>query len=302
MKKFIRNILVYGLLFFLIANVIAFLVLYGLKKSSFYKPQFIENGVLENKFDYVVLGSSTGLTTLNTKIIDSITKKKGLNISLDDSSLSSHFLMLQHFYNLNKTTKKLVLAITPWDTETKSAKLNENDYRFLPYISEDYVHAYFSELEKRNFKVLTWSKFFPILGTSYYNLELFYPSIITVFDSKKRNRFDERGNYEYPNNSGLLKENDYQETNIVFNNNYFYKIKVFCKQHNIQLIVYQSPIYNNKVIFAKTHEFKIINHSNLIMDKKMFYDNIHVNKIGSKMCSEKFSDELLGLNSTLIKF
>ena len=107
MKKFIFKILVFGILFMVLANFLSYLVLFQLKKSNFYKPQFLANGVFQKNFDYVVLGSSTGLTTLDTKIIDSITGKKGLNISLDDSSLSSHYLMLQHFYKLDKKNKSL---------------------------------------------------------------------------------------------------------------------------------------------------------------------------------------------------
>ena len=185
---------------------------------------------------------------------------------------------------------------------TKSVKINENDYRFLPYINEKYVFDYFNHLEKRTIKILTWSKYFPILGTSYYNLELFYPSAFTVFDAKKRNRFDSKGNYSYPNSLGVLKDNEYFESKIVYNNKYFFKIKDFCKQHDIELIVYQSPIYNNKVIFSETADFKIINHSNLIKSKKMFYDNIHVNKAGSIICSNKVSNVIFGLDDNSAKF
>ena len=67
-----------------------------------YKNQFVKNGVKETEFDYVVLGSSTGLTTLDTKLIDEKMYTSGLNISMDDTSLSSHYLMLQYFLSLGK--------------------------------------------------------------------------------------------------------------------------------------------------------------------------------------------------------
>ena len=84
MKQFLKSIGLYGLISFLFFNGIAFLCLFFLSKSSFYKPSFVKNGVVNNSFDYVVLGSSTGLTTLDTKLIDSVTGMKGLNISMDD--------------------------------------------------------------------------------------------------------------------------------------------------------------------------------------------------------------------------
>lgn len=94
MKKFLTKIVLYTFFILLIGNGIAWLSLYFIGKSNLYKPQFVKNGVKEKYFDYVVLGSSTGLTTLDTKLIDEKLKTKGLNISMDDSALSSHYLML----------------------------------------------------------------------------------------------------------------------------------------------------------------------------------------------------------------
>src|SRR6478609_7980852 len=108
MKRFLIQMTIYAFVVLVIINAIAFLSLYSIRRSNFYKPQFIVNGVKENEFDYVVLGSSTGLTTLDTNLIDSLTNKNGLNISMDDSGLSSHYLMLRHFYEHNRTTKYLV--------------------------------------------------------------------------------------------------------------------------------------------------------------------------------------------------
>ena len=36
--------------------------------------------------------------------------------------------MLNHFYNCQKSTKKLILCVTPWDLISKEYKLNNNDY------------------------------------------------------------------------------------------------------------------------------------------------------------------------------
>ncbi|MGB4775135.1 MAG: hypothetical protein WBP45_08185, partial [Daejeonella sp.] len=134
MKRFLIKITIYALAICTTLNTTAFISLYFLRRSNFYKPQFIVNGISESELDYVVLGSSTGLTSLDTKLIDSITNKIGLNISIDDSGLASHYLMLQHFYEKNKTTKCLVLVITPWDISTPNPRLGNNDHRFLPNI------------------------------------------------------------------------------------------------------------------------------------------------------------------------
>lgn len=286
MKLFIKTVTKYGIIFFLIFNGIALFSIFILGKSCFYKPQFVTNAINENSFDYVVLGSSTGLTTLDTKLIDSITNKSGLNISMDDSALNSQYLMLQHFYKLKKQTKILVLAVTPWDLSKKNPELNNNDYRFLPYVYDDYVYDYYKNFEKGFFKPLTLSKFCPIIGVSYYNTEIFFPSIITLIKPKFRNKFDDKGNFSYPTNGKpiRLREERYE---LIIQNPYFFKIKKFCIDNNIELITYISPIFKTTVV---TKNVDIINHSNLIINKDMFYDDIHVNKNGRKLCSEIFSN------------
>lgn len=287
MKQFLKSIGLYGFISFLFFNGIAFLCLFVLSKSNFYKPCFVKNGVKTEHFDYVVLGSSTGLTTLNTKLIDSITGKKGLNISMDDSSLNTQYLMLQHFVNSNKKTKCLVLAVTPWDLENDSPQLNNNDYRFLPFVMEKYVYDYYLKMEQGFFKPLAYSKYVPLFGLSYYNTELFYPSIFSTINIKKRNRFDDMGNYSYPSN-GLPNKLTSEEISLKINNPYFNKISNFCKSHNIKLVSYIAPIYKTTVSLKEINT-KIINHSSFITSKNMFYDNIHVNKMGREKCSVEFA-------------
>ena len=144
MKKFITKIALYTFFILLIGNGIAFLSLYVLGKSQLYKNQFVKNGVKEKHFDYVVLGSSTGLTTLDTKLIDKTLNTSGLNISMDDTSLSSHYLMLQYFLSLGKTTDQLILCVTPGDLQNPVNELNNNDYRFLTEVQDTLIYNYYA--------------------------------------------------------------------------------------------------------------------------------------------------------------
>jgi hypothetical protein len=292
MNKFLKKIVIYGLASFIVLNLIAFLSLYFLGKSCFYKQQFVQNGVKETTFDYVVLGSSTGLTTLDTKLIDSITHKKGLNISIDDSGLSSHYLMLQHFYSSGKSTKKLILAVMPDDLGHMNPEINTNDYRFLPHIWDDEVSDYFDQLSGRNKYVYRVSPYLPLLSVSYFNTELFYPGIVAIFQPTKRNLFDEKGNYSYPNtkSSKKTKKIEQKTKKVAYKNPYLTKIIDFCINKNIEIALYQSPIYKTKLVFPK--DITIINHSNLFEEEIYFFDNIHVNSKGRKICSLKLSESV----------
>lgn len=288
MKRFLLKIGLYALLFFLAINLLAFSSLFFLGKSYFYKPQFVTNGVKESSFDYVVLGSSTGLTTLDTKQIDSLSGKKGLNISMDDSSLSSHYMMLEYFYSLGKKTDRLILAVTPWDLANEKPVLNNNDYRFLTYVREDCVSSYYQDIESGYFKKLWLSKYFPIIGVSYYNTELFYPSLVSMVQPKKRNQFDDRGNYCYPNQGGPKKKKE-QVLPLEFKNPYFAKIVAFCAAKKIELVLYQSPMYGTSVTLENSKGIQFINHADLFVTSDLFYDDIHVNAKGRMICSKKVS-------------
>lgn len=289
MKKFLQHILKYSLLVFLVLNSISILNLYFLRNSSFYKPEFLTHEVKESSFDYIIIGSSIGLTTLNTVAIDTIIHKKGINLSIDDTSISSNYLMLNHFFLQNKKTKICVLAVNYWDLETSNPTINNNDYRFLPFVNENYVYEYYKNLESGYFKPLTFSHFCPFIGVGYYNTEVFYPSIVSLFKPNFKNRFDDKGNYSYPESGGKITK---AKTQVILHwkNPYIYKIKELCDLNNTKLIIYQAPIFNTTII-NYNQNFQLINDCNKLTDVNYFYDEIHLNEMGRKEVSGIFAKE-----------
>lgn len=288
MRAFLYKFLGYGFILFVVLQGVSFLSLKFLERSVFYKPQFVKNAFPPTSFDYVVLGSSTGLTTLDTQLIDSLTGKKGVNFSMDDTSMSSHYLMLQHLYACGHTTKTVVLALVPEDVSNATPQLSANDYRFLPHIREGYVKDYFSALDTDLFSVYTASRYVPLVGVSYFNTELFYPSLLAAVQPHKRNRFDAFGNYSYPEiQAQLPKVSGLQYKNPEVKNPYLEKIVQFCEEHSISLVLYQSPLYATRCEYPTS--FSVVNHSDLISDKMLFYDRLHVNVKGRRLCSEIFA-------------
>lgn len=291
MKKFLLHIFKYGLLVFILLNAIAWCSLYFLRNASFYKPQFLTHEIKEANFDYIVIGSSIGLTTINTALIDSLTNKKGLNLSIDDTAISSNYLMLQHFFKQGKKTKFCILSISNWDLANKNPVLNNNDYRFLPFVFQDYVFNYYKNLEQGYFKPLTISHYFPAIGVCYYNTELFYPSIIAAVNSNKRNRFDKNGNYFYPE-MGAIKPKKWNSITLNWKNPYIKKIEKLCNENNTTLIIYQAPIFNTKII-SNNKSYNFVNNANVLKNDTHFFDEIHVNQYGRKEASTIFAKELM---------
>ncbi|MGB5982880.1 MAG: hypothetical protein WBG46_12110 [Nonlabens sp.] len=290
MSKFLRKSIIWTIVFLVLMTIIAELSLYLLRSSHFYKPSFVAQ--LEQKdFDYVVLGSSTGLTTIDTQLLDSLSGYEGVNLSMDDTALPTHYLMLQHFYNTGHTTKKVVLSITPWDLAEDTPEIGNNDYRFIPYINREYVHGHLDELTSELWNPLTASRFFPFVGLSYYNTELLPPSLISIVAPEKRNRFDEKGNYSYPKSIYKPKDGEPQVYDLQFNNPFLGKLEQFCSEKGIELILYQSPIYNGsyKEQIKGDH---LINHISLLDSTEYFYDRIHVNQKGRKLVTSNLANRL----------
>lgn len=292
MVKFIKQILIFCLAFIVIANVISWLSLKALQSASFYKPNFMVNTITPSNYNYIILGASTGLTTLNTKVIDSVCGSKGVNLSMDDTKIASQYVMLQHFLEQGNTTKVCVLVPSNLSYDANDKSLSDNDYRFLMYVNTPYVYNYYSKFSGIRSKILKWSKYFPMLGVGYYNAELFYPSILSVLKPQYRNRFDNKGNYTYPkiNTTDKLITNKHKHT-LNFTNPYLANIKTLCEAHNISLIYYLSPTQKQS-IQSKTTAVPIINHSDSIMNAKLFYDAIHVNTLGRQKASVMFAKQI----------
>ena len=173
MRLFLKRIAFILLIFISTSFVISYGSLWALRQSSFYKPSFLVNDITEKQFDYIVLGSSTGLATLNTKVMDSVLQTNGLNLSMDDTALSSQYLMLQHFLAQGKTTKFIILAPSASSFDANNLNLSDNDYRFLPYINTNYVSDYYGQYASQSAHLLRLSKWMPILGLSYFNVHTF---------------------------------------------------------------------------------------------------------------------------------
>ena len=285
MQKFLKHTAIILVASLVISVVLSSLGMRFLRQSSFYKPSFLVNDVKEANFDYIVLGASTGLTTINTITIDATIGTIGLNLAMDDTAISSQYLMLQHFLSQGKTAKYCILAPSASSFQKIDKRVSDNDYRFLPFVNQEYVSAYYKSFSDRQANILKRSRYIPAIGMSYYNAELFYPSLLSVLKPRKRNRFDSRGNYTYPNiNRPDQPITDVSSFPVTIKNEFVEKIKTLCEANNIQLIIYFSPIENKNVIFDNEN-YMVINHSDLFPNRKYFYDEIHVNTQGRELVS-----------------
>ncbi|TNF43590.1 MAG: hypothetical protein EP311_02735 [Cytophagales bacterium] len=297
MKRFLLKIFSYLILVFLIGNIGAWSALKILGRSYFYKPNFIVNHFEgKGRFDYVIAGSSRGLTTINTEEVDRQTGLKGLNISMDDTGLPSQFLMIKHFFESGNQADRVILTLDLGHFEESEQMLNDNDYRFVSYSHRDYIWEYFYTYEKGVIRPLTLSNYFPVFAIGYYNLELVWPAGLSLIKPTYTNRFDWNGNYSYPNSSLQSKSEEIQWEIIEKqpSNPILKEIESYLKQKNSQLILYVGPYLGKQLVVpgGNGSDFPLINHSAIFTEAKYFFDVDHVNDLGKAEATQKFVEAL----------
>lgn len=289
MRKFLKHIGIVGIVTLVTVSLISYGSLQLLKRSSFYKPSFLVNAVDDQSFDYIVLGSSTGLTTLNTKVIDSILGTSGINLSMDDTGLASQYIMLQHFLKQGKTTQYCILSPSASSFDVNYTDVSDNDYRFLPFVDQAYVQDYYKKYDSRRANILSTSRWLPVAGVSYYNAEILFPAAYSAFKRNKRNRFDDRGNYTYPDlEADAHPIASKSRLKIHYRNSDLEAIRELCESNGITLVYYFSPM-REKEIVSQPKNIMVINHSSLLENTMYFYDAIHVNNLGRQKTSTQFA-------------
>lgn len=290
MKKFLYYILKVFLVGLILAYFISELSFWALRRGNFYKPTFVENTIKEKEVDYIILGASTALTGIDTELLDTLTGLKGYNLAIDDTGLPNSYLMLQHFLATGHTTQKVILVPTE-SSLTQSSSLSDNDYRFLMYNKKRYVQNYYQELEAstENIPVLSQTTYFPFLGLSYFNVELFFPSLVSLFQPNKHNRFNNKGDYSYPKNNFKGEGEKSKKVVIEFDDEYLKKIENLCDRMGVELIVYFPPIYNTEFLISE-NQLNIVNLTTSFSSSKFFYDKIHINTEGKRKATLLLSE------------
>ena len=281
-----------------LGNFIAWMGLYVLRNSDVYKPSYmIRNISKEIPFDYIIVGSSTGLTGLNTNVIDSIAKTNGFNISLDGVGPAGQYMMLQHFFKNGFKTRKVILSLdnhTVRDSSIEQSNLNE--YYFIPWISKDYIYACFVKKDGKLLKTNAYTKYCPLLGFSYYNQQFLGSILWALKDSRQRYHFDAKGNKFYnfghfrPDKDGVK----YFSDTLSVLNPYIRKMEKLCCEQGVQLIYFLHPEWQRDAVVTDSVNYLVLNFRNFFNNSpEYFYDNIHVNVNGQYLLSEKVGSMFL---------
>lgn len=296
MRKFVFKSFFYLGLVLVVANILAFVGLRILRNSDFFKTTYlVHNFAPGQAFDLTVFGSSRSLAAIDTKEIGEKLGGSAINFSMDYTALPSSLLMLQLFYNQGYNSDYVVISIDLPDFEESKSVVSENDHRFLPFVYDSDVRDYFYNYEDGLVKPLYSSKYFPVAGFAYYNMELLAPTIQALIKPTYKYRFDELGNYEYPEYlaQSEMPKPRYFDTSL--RNPVLRQIKALAKENGSELIIYIAPYLRDDITVASDTPYTVINHSRLINEPKYFSDYIHVVTSGKRLATAAFVEDLNSL-------
>jgi hypothetical protein len=270
-------------------QVISFMLLFSFRNSNFYKPGYAFRNST-NQYDFVILGSSRGLTSIDTKYLSQRIGQKGFNFSLDDSHIGTHELMLEHLI-WNKIKLDTLFLVYENSSEVVK-KISSNDYRFLPFVHTAHTYGYLRVMKET--ELLRASQYFPFAGLGYYNIELLFPSLLSFLKPNYRYHYDEYGDYSYPNRGSRLGEAGDKTAELNFNNVQLNRMYDRCSQEGIQLIILISPSFKTTFTYVGDYKkFNVIDLSQSVTDSTYFYDQLHLNSRGKGKFTEIVSTHLL---------
>lgn len=229
---------------------------FGLKHNCNIKASYTQNVKIDA--DIVIHGPCEPLWMIYPKIIDQYTGKKTYNLALSHSDFSDNYLHLYLYLKNNKPPKYLFLFVTP---ESMDYKYNTfHSYKFAPYIGDPVIDSTIKDNDPEYFK---WVKI-PFMKYAYYNRYITFDVIQGYkhyFEKRKHPRFPD--GYEPP--FFRVWDNHLEEFIKLYPKGYIFKwgalsekylrkIITLSKQHNITIILYESPVLEESFQYQPNRE------------------------------------------------
>ncbi|MHA4895124.1 hypothetical protein ACXZ1K_10245 [Pedobacter sp. PWIIR3] len=295
MKKFFKHLTVLFLICLLVFWLLDLGFTYVFQRGYYTKIQWLY-GMKDKEYDFVVHGSSRAFTTLDIPMIEQATGKKGINISVDGSSIPDQFLMLKLFLANHNKVKKVYLQVDPFSSDTEDI-FDFAIPKFLPYIKEDIVFDHFKQFGYEWYAY----RYIPFYRYAKYNtLWGIHEVLIDKFRILPQD-FDAAGDFFYPDVKYKGPDSLRHMTfNIKGKYKFLNQIIDLCKQQQVELILFTAPVADiiidadykkNAIDFAalmKTKGVTYYNYGDLYgNDPRFFYNQIHITKDGAEDFTKK---------------
>ncbi len=284
----LKRLIVFTVLFFLIDFAIAATLLTGLNKYF----------GLNSNAKILVNGSSMSLAGFNKTKIETATNKSVAFYSRNGVSLEDRKTMLEHYFNTTtQKTDVVVLEVNPLLFSKRFTAANVY-MLFLPFMDDPAMDKFIKS--KTTFKDYCVRK---LIRTSRYNLDLFSLSLkgyMGIYENKKTQVLDANAL------NGLKSK--VNSVPVEFNSDkvaLFKRTIALVENHSKKIILVNMPIFDSKMRTFKPEEYQVFlsfikefttNHQNISFldlnqpeittNPNLFSDPLHVNVEGQVKASE----------------
>jgi hypothetical protein len=217
---------------------------FGIKHNLNLKLSYVSSEKIDAEL--LILGPCEPLWMVSPEIL---TKETGLscyNLANSHSDFADNYLHLNIYLKNNKAPKYMLMYVTPESFDTNYNTFYS--YRFSAFMNDELVSKTVAECDKNFYK---WS-WVPFMKSGYYSHQTFFMALQgwKHYFGKKQNPYYPDG-FEPP--AKIVWDNHYDNLKKLYpkgytltwsdsRQKYLEKIIALCKERNIEIIFYESPI------------------------------------------------------------
>ncbi len=304
MKRFLKNILIFGLLFFLIDKLFIYFIVVSPQKEVDKRLELLVNGKINKEI--VILGSSRGARNIIASEIEKKTGHTAYNLAYPGSDIEFHEFVTRTLLKFNKAPKVILLSVDYPMAFLPNSILNFRLDRLYPLVKYSYIN---NELIDRGERNIITSNLFALSRMNKTNFDIRqkqFTALDTLYDDGSMPISFQKENEDWTPDATTEKYSSKKELAIKVR--CFKKIMALCREKNIKLIIVQPPLFDPmdngfrlrlEQLTHNTVPFFDYNKQNPIYsDKNYFYDRTHLKRNGAII----FTDEIvqyLKTNNTL---
>lgn len=298
MKKFLKNLLIFGLVFFLLDKMLIFFIAVSPGKEADKRLESVITGKINKEI--IIVGSSRGARNIIASEIEKKTKFSTFNLSYPGSNIEYHEFMLRTLFKFNKTPKIVLLTMDYPMAFLPDSILNFRLDRFYPLAKYEYINQ---ELVARGEKNLILSHVFALSRMNKSNFDIRqkkFTALDTVFtDGSMPISFQKKNeNWEDP-----AKKYSYSpHKEIKAKLEAFQKIIRMCREKKVRLILISPPLFSPvdnafrqrlaQLASGKAEFFDYNTQNPIYKDKDYYYDKTHLDRKGALIFTDEIANYL----------
>ncbi|MGV3697909.1 hypothetical protein [Flavobacterium sp.] len=304
MERFIKNILIFALVFFILEKAFIYFILVSPQKEVDRRLEFLVEGKINKEI--VILGSSRGARNIIASEIEQETGHTAYNLAYPGSDIEFHEFVVRTLLKFNKAPKVILLSVDYPMALQPDSVLNFRLERLYPLVKYNYVNA---ELVERGDKNLITSNLFALgrINKTNFNIkQKKFTPLDTLYEDGSMPISFRKKDEDWSVSKAARPYNP--KTEVKSKVDCFRKIVAMCREKNIKLIIIQPPLFDAMdsgfrarlvELTGNTIPFFDYNRQNPIYtNKDYYYDRTHLNRKGALIFTEEII-QYLKTNNTL---